>query len=93
MSEKPTSADIVIEVIKGRGPEFVAEVSKIAKDAWFRAPEIRYEKLLDLLQRALFADVSDEERASLDRMRGNGKVDWDAVIVAFDGSADATATP
>lgn len=75
-----TSAEIVVGFVQGR-PVLEVAVRRHATDP-FHAPEsvaalIRSE-IIDA-----FDDVTDEERASLDRMRGNGAVVWNDVAKAF----------
>jgi hypothetical protein len=81
-----TSAEIVVEFIRGR-PALEAAVRKITGDP-YRAPEI----ISTLVQEEVLCsldDVSDEERAKLDAMRGRGDVDWAEVARAF-GARGAT---
>jgi len=75
-----TSAEIVIEFVRGR-PGTLAEMTKQMNDA-FRAPEAFAGMAQSIVQDAL-RSVSAEERESLDRMRGNGPVDWQDVAKAF----------
>lgn len=76
-----TSAEVIVEFVKGRGGPLEKEVRRICNDA-FAAPEVIGGKVYTVVKDA-FSVVSDAERASLDRMRGNGAVDWDAVASAF----------
>lgn len=76
-----TSAEIVLEFLRGR-PQVLAELKEKVCDP-FRAPEIRAVLARELVLEAL-NDVSNDERTKLDRMRGNGPVDWQAVVDGLD---------
>ena len=76
----PSSAEIVVEFVRAR-PELEAACRKHADNAYL-APEERVWRIGDQI-RAAFSAVTAAERVSLDRVRGNGNVDWDAVAVAF----------
>lgn len=75
-----TSAEIVVEFIQGR-PNLLAEMKKEMNDP-FRAPEL-YADIAKILTMEALSEVSEEERTKLDRMRGNGPVNWQAVADAF----------
>lgn len=80
-----TSAEIVIEFVKGR-PDLEQLLRKKMSD-WFRAPEA-YAPLCAELVREDASDPSDEEKALLDKVRGNGDVDWAEVARAFGAPID-----
>jgi hypothetical protein len=82
-----TSAEIVIEFIKGR-PELEAEVRKLA-DQPYRAPEIMACDVANHVIATMAAYVTKDERKKLSRMEGNGQVSWRDVTKAF--MVDATA--
>jgi hypothetical protein len=79
------TAEIVVEFVKGR-PDLEATVRKKMTDA-FRAPEEYAPVCADLVKEAL-SDVTDGEKALLDRMRGNGNVVWEDVARAFGAPID-----
>ena len=79
----PTSAQVVIEFVQGR-PALEADLRKMADEGKFRAPEVQVELVQEALMEA-FKEVSPEERVKLDRVRGNGRVDWEVVSKAFGG--------
>ena len=80
MSQQTTSAEIVVDFIKGR-PDLLAEMRERVNDP-YRAPEMCVPLARELTIEA-FGEVSDKERVLLDRMRDNGPVDWQAVANAF----------
>jgi hypothetical protein len=75
-----TSAEIVIEFVKGR-PHLETILRKKMADV-FCAPEMYGPKCADLVHDE-FDDLSDDEKALLDKVRGNGNVDWAEVARAF----------
>src|ERR1700685_4191353 len=75
-----TSTEIIIEFIQGR-PVALAEMQKQMNDG-FRAPEL-FASVARTLAFDALSVISDEERTKLDRIRGNGDVDWQAVADAF----------
>jgi hypothetical protein len=79
-----TSAEIIVEFIRGR-PVALAEMKKQMNDG-FRAPEL-FASVARTLTFDALSVVSDEERTKLNRMRGNGDVDWQAVADAFKDTA------
>lgn len=76
MDGRMSSAEVVAAFVRGR-KELEAEIRRHMEDG-FKAPEVRAEIARELVVEAL-EDVSDEERGGLDRMRGNGAVDWTEV--------------
>ncbi len=75
-----TSAEVVVEFVKGR-PDLEKVLRKKMTDV-FCAPEAYAPRCADIVKDALM-DVSEEERKILDKMRGNGKADWNEVARAF----------
>ena len=75
-----TSAEIVAEFVRGRS-DLEAEIRRQVTDA-FKAPEVVATIARELVMDAC-CEVSDEERAKLDRMRGNGAVDWEELVRLF----------
>lgn len=75
-----TSAEIVVEFVKGR-PDLERVLRKKMTDV-FCAPEMYAPKCADLVRDAL-DEVSDAEKALLDKVRGNGDVEWADVAQAF----------
>jgi hypothetical protein len=80
-----TSAEIVIEFIRSR-PELEKEVREMVNSPRYAytAPEIVAAALGESMRVVMGAGVTDEERAKLDRMRGNGVVEWGDVRKAFE---------
>ncbi len=76
-----TSAEIVVEFVKGR-PELEKILRKKMVDV-FCAPEMYGPKCADLVHDEIDDDATDEEKTLLDKVRGNGKVDWNEVARAF----------
>jgi hypothetical protein len=77
-----TSAEIVAEFVRSR-PALELAVRRITGDA-FKAPEVIPRLVRGEIMDA-FRDVTAEEITQLDRMRGNGDVDWSEVARAFGG--------
>lgn len=75
-----TSAEVVVEYVKGR-PRLESAVRVLATDT-YKAPETVPTLVRELIMES-FREVTAEEREKLDRMRGNGKVDWFDVARAF----------
>lgn len=75
-----TSAEIVAEFVRGR-PDLELEVRRKVTDP-FCAPEARAMFAREFVLGA-FREVTDDERVGLDRMGGNGAVDWEEVARIF----------
>jgi hypothetical protein len=75
-----TSAEIIVEFVKGR-PYTRNEIERVVNDG-FKAPEVIPDMVAALVLDACM-EVNDEERKGLDRVRGNGSVDWTEVVQAF----------
>lgn len=80
-----TSAEIVVEFVKGR-PDLERVLRKKMTDA-FCAPEMYAPKCADLVHDA-FSEVTEEEKALLDKVRGNDDVDWTEVARTFGAPLD-----
>ena len=77
---KASSASYIVEFVRGR-PGLEAQCKKVARDP-FKAPELAREIISIFCVEALHA-ATPEEREGIERIRGNGAVDWDEVRQAF----------
>ena len=80
-----TSAEIIAEFVKGR-PSVESELRRKMTDGYV-APEAYSALAKDIVVDAL-SEVTDDERKKLDRMRGNGGVDWTDVAKLFGARED-----
>jgi hypothetical protein len=77
-----TSAEIVCEFVMGR-PDLELEVRREMTDG-FRAPEAFASVAFTLITDSMKdRNPSPEEQAGINRMRGNGNVDWNDVARHF----------
>jgi hypothetical protein len=76
-----TSAEIIVEFVKGR-PELEKYLRKKMTDV-FCAPEMYAPKCADIIRDVIDDDISDAEKALLDKVRGNGNVVWADVARTF----------
>ena len=75
-----TSAEIVAEFVRGR-PVTLAQMQRKMSDRYC-APEM-YQVFAQSFVLEAMKEVTDAERKKLDRMRGNGAVDWDELAHIF----------
>lgn len=80
---------IIIAFIKARGGELERAVINEARNPW-RAPEATAGNVQGIVLHALH-EVTDDERAELDKMRGQGAVEWLEVARAFEKPSDEPA--
>ena len=80
-----TSAEIIVEFVKSR-PDLERILRKKMTDV-FCSPEMYAPKCADLVRDAC-SEVTEEEKVLLDKVRGNGDVDWTEVARVFGAPLD-----